>query len=54
MDDEFLAALADAEPDYEPLTDEERAAARAGWEAYLAGESTPWEDVRRSLGDDSS
>jgi hypothetical protein len=48
-DDPFLAALAAAEPDDEPYTDEQRAAALAGWEACQRGETVPWEEVRRSL-----
>jgi hypothetical protein len=52
-DDPFLAALAAAELDDEPYTDEQRAAALAGWEACKRGESVPWEDVRRSLLDET-
>jgi hypothetical protein len=51
-DDPFLAALAAAELDDEPYTDEQRAAALAGWEACKRGETVPWEDVRRSLLDE--
>jgi len=47
--DPLLAALAATELDDEPYTDEERAAAQAGWEAYLRGEVVSWEDVRRTL-----
>jgi hypothetical protein len=48
-DDPFLAALAAAELDDEPYTDEQRAAALAGWEACQRGETVPWEEVRSSL-----
>jgi hypothetical protein len=47
--DPFLAALEPAEEDDEPSTDEERAAARAGWVEYLRGETVPWKVVRREL-----
>ena len=50
--DPFLAALAAAEWDDEPYTEEECAAAQAGWEEYLRGEVASWEDVRRALLDD--
>jgi hypothetical protein len=50
----FLAALESAELDDEPYTEEDRAAAHAGWEAYLRGESRPWDEVRRSLFDEHS
>jgi hypothetical protein len=50
--DPILDALAAADVDDEPLTDEECAAAR-GWEAYERGESAPWEDVRRALLDEA-
>jgi hypothetical protein len=50
--DPFLEALEAAEVDDEPYTDEERAAAREGWEAYLRGESRPWEEVWRTLFDE--
>ncbi|MBA2595610.1 MAG: hypothetical protein H0V00_03185 [Chloroflexia bacterium] len=53
VSDPFLAALAAAELDDEPFTDEERASAQAGWAAYLRGESTPWEDVRHALLDEA-
>lgn len=49
--DPFLEALATAEPDDEPLSEEDRAAAQEGWKAYLRGESISWEEVRRSLDD---
>lgn len=48
-DDPFLAAHEAAEWDDEPYTDEDRAAAEEGWQAYLRGESSPWEEVRREL-----
>jgi hypothetical protein len=47
--DPFLAALADAEYDDEPFTDEQREAARIGWEEYQRGETAPWEEFRREL-----
>lgn len=50
--DPLLAALAVAEQDDEPVTDDDRAAAEAGWEAYVRGESSSWDDVRRSLPDE--
>ena len=49
--DPLLAALAAAEWDDEPYTEEERAAAQAGWEACLRGEVVSLEEVRRSLPD---
>lgn len=51
--DPFLAALAAAELDDEPYTDEQRAAALAGWEACRRGETVSWEDVRRALLDET-
>jgi hypothetical protein len=50
--DPLVAALAAAEWDDEPYTEEERAAAQAGWEEYLRGKVSSWEDVRRALLDD--
>jgi hypothetical protein len=47
--DALLAALAAAEIDDEPFTDEDRKAADAGWRAYLAGDSSPLAEVRRRL-----
>jgi hypothetical protein len=47
--DPFLAALAEAEYDDEPYTDEQRAAAQAGWEEYQRGETVSWEEFRREL-----
>ncbi len=47
--DPFLAALAAAELDDEPYTDEQRAMADAGWQDFLAGRTIPWEEVRRRL-----
>jgi hypothetical protein len=49
VDDPFLELLESVEIDDEPLTDEDRAAIRDGWDAYVRGESRSWEDVRRSL-----
>jgi hypothetical protein len=48
-DDPFLAALAEAEYDDEPYTDEQRAVAQEGWEEYLRGDIVPWEEFRREL-----
>ena len=53
VEDPLLEALLAVELDDEPYTDEERAAARAGWAAYVRGESTAWEEVRRSLLDEN-
>lgn len=51
-EDPFLAALDAAPPDDEPLTLEDEAAADAGWQEYLRGESSSLEEVRqRLLGD---
>jgi hypothetical protein len=47
--DHFLDALAAAEDDDEPYTDEQREAVAAGWEAYQRGETAPWDVVRREL-----
>lgn len=47
--DPFLAALAEAELDDEPYTDEERAAVEAGWEEYQRGETISLEAFRREL-----
>jgi hypothetical protein len=52
QDDPFLEALAEAEYDDEPYTDEQRAAAQAGWEAYQRGEIVSWEEFRRELLDE--
>jgi hypothetical protein len=52
VDDPFLELLESVETDDEPLTDEDRAAIRDGWDAYVRGESRSWEDVRRSLFED--
>ena len=49
VDDPFLKFLESVETDDEPLTDEDRAAIRDGWAAYVRGESRAWEDVRGSL-----
>lgn len=47
--DAFLSALAEAELDDEPYTEEQREMAQAGWEEYQRGETIPWEVVRREL-----
>lgn len=47
--DPFLAALASAEEDDEPYTEEERAAAQAGREAFARGEYASLDDVWRDL-----
>lgn len=47
--DPFLAALAAAEIDDEPYTDEQREATRAGNEAFARGEFDSLEDVWRDL-----
>lgn len=54
--DAFLAALAEAEYDDEPYTDEQKAAAQAGREAFARGEFATLEEVWRELveDDDSS
>lgn len=49
LSDPFLAPLAAAELDDEPYTDEQRAMAEAGRQEFLAGHTTPWEEVRRGL-----
>jgi hypothetical protein len=48
-DSPFLAALAEAEYDDEPYTEEQQATVREGWEEYLRGETVPWEEFRRDL-----
>jgi hypothetical protein len=48
-DDPFLAALAEAEFDDEPYTDEHRAAAQAGRLAFTRGEFATLDDVWREL-----
>jgi hypothetical protein len=47
--DPFLAALAEAEDDDEPYTDEQLVAAQAGWEEYQRGETVSWEEFRPEL-----
>lgn len=47
--DPFLAALEDAEVDDEPHTDEEKAAARAGRDAFARGEFATLDDVWAEL-----
>ena len=47
--DPFLAALAEAEYDDEPYTEEQRAAVQAGREAFARGEFFSLEEVRRDL-----
>ena len=49
QDDPFLAALQSAPIDDEPFTDEDCAAAEAGWSEYRRGEASPLEDVRRRI-----
>jgi hypothetical protein len=49
LDDPLLAALAAAELDDEPITDDDRAAVQAGWNAYVRRESRSWDAVRQSL-----
>jgi hypothetical protein len=50
--DPFLAVLAAAEYDDEPYTDEQRAAAQEGREAFRRGEFSTLEDVWRELAED--
>lgn len=51
-DDPFLAALDAVPSDDEPLTPEDEAAAEAGWQEYLRGESSSLEEVRQRLLDE--
>jgi hypothetical protein len=50
--DPFLSALAAAEYDEEPYTEEQRAAAEQGREAFQRGEFASLEDVWRELAED--
>jgi hypothetical protein len=52
LEDPLVEALRAAALDDEPFTDEDRAAARAGWDAFQRGESASWEEVRRALLDE--
>lgn len=52
--DSFEEALANAEWDDEPLTDDERIAVEAGLEAYRRGEFMPLPDVLRWLEDEET
>ncbi len=54
--DPFLEFLKSVEIDDEPVTDEDRAAIEAGWNAYLLGHTVTLEEFleRLSLEDDST
>jgi hypothetical protein len=48
-DDPMLRLLFASRPVDEPLTDEEKAASEAGWQAYLRGEGESWDVVREEI-----
>ena len=48
-DDPFVQALADAEIDDEPLTDDQRDAIDEAWKDYLSGNAVSLDEVKRRL-----
>lgn len=51
-EDPFLAALAAAELDDEPYTDEQQALSEAGWQEVLRGETVTIEELKKQLAND--
>ncbi len=51
IEDPVVRMLLTAPIDEEPLTEEEKAASEANWQAYLRGEGRPFEELAKELCD---